>query len=306
MDHLACYVPGMLALGVFHSAGKLHSDNNDPTQRVYTQKGEPDVKHFVQADRLLTALLSVPTDQEILRVAQGLLQTCISLYVSQPTTLGPERTLFKTTEHHEKSDHVLFGDKSKTKTSEEMQREREQFLPKFSVISPRYLLRPEVFESIFVFWRVLASVFNSFVSTSQSLTPFCKQITHDEYYRDVAWRLFEALETFCRTPVRLLIFFFIVVERRVKHSAQQSQAAFSGLTNVQTVPPVHDNSMQSFFFAGLSLAGLLSHEENEALTSRSPTETLKYLFLTFSDDSVCDLEKIVFTTEAHPLTILSS
>lgn len=32
-------------------------------------------------------------------------------------------------------------------------------------------------------------------------------------------------------------------------------------------------------------------------------ETLKYFYLLFSDDSACDLNKIVFNTEAHPLSI---
>ena len=33
-------------------------------------------------------------------------------------------------------------------------------------------------------------------------------------------------------------------------------------------------------------------------------ETLKYLYLTFCDDSVVSLDKWVFNTEAHPLPIL--
>ena len=34
-------------------------------------------------------------------------------------------------------------------------------------------------------------------------------------------------------------------------------------------------------------------------------ETLKYLYLTFCDDSVIPLDKYVFNTEAHPLPIIT-
>ncbi len=45
----------------------------------------------------------------------------------------------------------------------------------------------------------------------------------------------------------------------------------------------HDDVQQSFFLA----------------------ETLKYLYLLFSDDSLIPLDKWVFNTEAHPLPVLS-
>lgn len=35
-------------------------------------------------------------------------------------------------------------------------------------------------------------------------------------------------------------------------------------------------------------------------------ETLKYLYLTFSEDTVIPLDKWVFNTEAHPLPVLGS
>ena len=54
---------------------------------------------------------------------------------------------------------------------------------------------------------------------------------------------------------------------------------YSGIKNVNQVPVVHDDTQQSFFLA----------------------ETLKYLYLTFSDDDVIPLDDYVFNTEAHPL-----
>jgi len=59
----------------------------------------------------------------------------------------------------------------------------------------------------------------------------------------------------------------------------KTEAAFSGIRDVTSTQPQHDASMQSFFLA----------------------ETLKYLYLIFVPD-VIDLQKTVFTTEAHILT----
>ncbi|KAH8241946.1 hypothetical protein KR038_003159 [Drosophila bunnanda] len=56
---------------------------------------------------------------------------------------------------------------------------------------------------------------------------------------------------------------------------------YSGLRNVYQQPPPKDDVQQSYFLA----------------------ETLKYLYLLFSDDSVLPLDKWVFNTEAHPLPI---
>ncbi|EAT33026.1 AAEL014721-PA [Aedes aegypti] len=56
---------------------------------------------------------------------------------------------------------------------------------------------------------------------------------------------------------------------------------FSGLKNVYLTDPQKDDVQQSFFLA----------------------ETLKYLYLIFSDDSLLRLEDWVFNTEAHPLPV---
>ena len=47
--------------------------------------------------------------------------------------------------------------------------------------------------------------------------------------------------------------------------------------------PLKDDTMQSFWLA----------------------ETLKYLYLLFADDDKLDLTQWVFTTEAHPIRIMS-
>ncbi|XP_026531803.1 mannosyl-oligosaccharide 1,2-alpha-mannosidase IC isoform X2 [Notechis scutatus] len=82
--------------------------------------------------------------------------------------------------------------------------------------------------------------------------------THDPKYREWGWEAVQALEKFCRV-----------------------EAGFSGIRDVYTTTPSHDNMQQSFFLA----------------------ETLKYLYLLFSEDDVLSLEDWVFNTEAHPLPV---
>jgi len=63
----------------------------------------------------------------------------------------------------------------------------------------------------------------------------------------------------------------------------KTPSSYSGLMDVTKQEGEWNNSMQSFFFA----------------------ETLKYLYLIFSEDSTIPLDKYVFTTEAHPLAIFT-
>lgn len=64
----------------------------------------------------------------------------------------------------------------------------------------------------------------------------------------------------------------------------RTDTGYSGLKDVRYVNSLKDDVQQSFFFA----------------------ETLKYLFLIFSDDDVLPLDKYVFNTEAHPFLIKKS
>lgn len=59
-------------------------------------------------------------------------------------------------------------------------------------------------------------------------------------------------------------------------------AGFSGIRDVYASTVSHDNMQQSFFLS----------------------ETLKYLYLLFSDDDLLPLEDWVFNTEAHPLPVV--
>ncbi|KAI4460238.1 mannosyl-oligosaccharide alpha-12-mannosidase-related [Holotrichia oblita] len=69
------------------------------------------------------------------------------------------------------------------------------------------------------------------------------------------------------------------VEALEKHC--RVAGGYTGIKNVYTEEPVQDDVQQSFFLA----------------------ETLKYLYLLYSDDSLLDLNDWVFNTEAHALPI---
>ncbi|XP_054026994.1 mannosyl-oligosaccharide 1,2-alpha-mannosidase IC [Dryobates pubescens] len=84
------------------------------------------------------------------------------------------------------------------------------------------------------------------------------RLTHDPKYRQWGWEVVKALEKHCRV-----------------------EAGFSGIRDVYSTSPTHDNMQQSFFLA----------------------ETLKYLYLLFCDDDVLSLDDWVFNTEAHPLPV---
>lgn len=107
MDHLVCYVPGMLILGAQGPAHDLHVDT-----------------------------------------AKRLAEACYHTYKTMPTNIGPERISFLPFKNS--------GGRSPPPNG-------------FSVMSGKYLLRPETIESLFYLWRY----------------------TGDTMYRDWGWSIFE-------------------------------------------------------------------------------------------------------------------
>mmetsp|Transcript_71341 Transcript_71341/g.125575 ORF Transcript_71341/g.125575 Transcript_71341/m.125575 type:complete len:792 (-) Transcript_71341:54-2429(-) len=85
------------------------------------------------------------------------------------------------------------------------------------------------------------------------------RFTKDQKYRDWGWEMFLAAERWCKVET----------------------GGYSGIKNVNVVPPQKDDLMQSFWLA----------------------ETMKYLYLLFADDDALKLDEWVINTEAHPLKI---
>lgn len=71
------------------------------------------------------------------------------------------------------------------------------------------------------------------------------------------------------------------VEAIEKHCAVPGGYGYSGISNVDSNETTQDDVQQSFWLA----------------------ETLKYLYLIFSNDDLVSLDTWVFNTEAHPLPI---
>lgn len=176
MDHLACFTPGMLILGVMHGA------------HDYPNRNRP----F--------------STEDVVAAATDIAATCYRFYAESPIGLAGDSAEFN-----------LNGT--------------------YTVRYPKYILRPEVVESLFYLYRY----------------------THDERYRDWGWNIAQAINLNARVP-----------------------AGYTALDDITKSEIVGSDSMESFFIA----------------------ETLKYLFLLFSDDSVLPLDEWVLTTEAHPLPIL--
>ncbi|KAI9289547.1 glycoside hydrolase [Umbelopsis sp. AD052] len=241
MDHLSCFVPGMLAIG-----SKLFDREED------------------------------------MLIAKGLLETCVFMYQSSATGLCPERwtyyelktevfngkTYNKSLKEIRRDRFLLFhpdADEAQIAANEAQEAARDTIyhspppgknttediataVGKRPAMSNNrrggdlmYLLRPETVESLYVLYR----------------------ITGDPKYQEYGWEIFEAIEKYCKTPT-----------------------AYSSIRNVDFVPTEdvgvdtnQNDSMESFFMA----------------------ETLKYLYLLFSEDDVISLDKFVFNTEAHPL-----
>ncbi|KAG2232457.1 hypothetical protein INT48_005174, partial [Thamnidium elegans] len=224
MDHLTCFVPGMLAIG--------------------------------------SKIFNRPDD---MKVAKGLLETCVHMYRSSNTHLSPEiwsvgkdsvpynaMTYGKSEEElvnarswkNWRNRHVATPPSPPPKKQEPIQKfsrvlEDVPETPDGSVIyDTRYLLRPETIESLFVMYRM----------------------TGDPVYQEYGWLIYQGIETYCKT-----------------------KSAYASVKNVRLskmdTTSNQIDSMETFLFA----------------------ETFKYLYLLFSPPDLISLDKFVFNTEAHPL-----
>ncbi|OTF79545.1 hypothetical protein BLA29_013681, partial [Euroglyphus maynei] len=66
-----------------------------------------------------------------------------------------------------------------------------------------------------------------------------------------------------------------------KYCSTPENTGYSGISDVDDIKPKQDDVQQSFFLA----------------------ETLKYLYLIFSDDQLISFDQWVFNSEGHPLPI---
>ncbi|KAF7304079.1 alpha-1,2-Mannosidase [Mycena indigotica] len=203
-EHLACFLAGSLMLG----ATKVH--RVDPTKPV-------------SRPPLMTEL--TPTGQADWHAGVDILDGCMDT-LNTATGLSPEGVTFRTKEQP--------GPKEFPERDWYINGAHQYQNPPYDA---RYMLRPEISESIFLAYR----------------------LTGVERYRATAWKLFSAIERYCKLP----------------------EGGYATVMDVDDINVTYDNKQETFFLS----------------------ETLKYLFLTFADEAVLDLDRIVFNTEAHPLPV---
>lgn len=99
------------------------------------------------------------------------------------------------------------------------------------------------------------------------------RITRDDMYREWSWTIFDSLMKFCRMPWGG---YSGVVDVGVSQVPDPER-----MTNGRSSSVVYDDLQQSYFMS----------------------ETMKYIYLTFADPSLMNLEEWVFNTESHAMRI---
>jgi len=104
------------------------------------------------------------------------------------------------------------------------------------------------------------------------------RLTGDKRYRDHGWDIFQAIEKHCKIP----------------------SGGYATIINVDEVPVRHEDKMEAFVlvsFCYLSPIPYLSVQELMGVCLKS--ETLKYLFLLFSDGDTISLSSECNRNETH-------
>ncbi|KAL1745201.1 glycoside hydrolase family 47 protein [Schizophyllum fasciatum] len=278
-EHLACFLPGLLALGVdqlplddidFADA----FDRDHPSQRAEWAK----LRGFSLRDVHLWA-------------AQGLAQTCWLSYADMPTGLGPDEIVFYTSLPGADEGGGWFAPKTggwfapktaggggggggagrrpKTRAADgtrwvdalrAWKRAGARGVPPgVGDKAPVVYSQEERVRG--AYGRDYALKRNEYLlrpETLESLYLLWK-VTGEARWRERAWKIFEAIEIHAKTP-----------------------SGYASLRAVETTPGVKQDDMPSYFFA----------------------ETLKYLYLTFVGDTPLPLDRWVLNTEAHPFPVI--
>jgi hypothetical protein len=149
-----------------------------------------------------------------LEVAQQLTDGCVWAYDSQTTGIAPEifslasckpdDCQYSEEKWHEAIQKLHFIEDEKDPAAEQKVLERIQYrrlAPGFTNIDdPRYILRPEAIESVFIMYR----------------------ITGDPEWQDKAWRMFERIEKWTRTEIASSAIDDVTAEKPNKMNSMES------------------------------------------------------------------------------------
>lgn len=103
------------------------------------------------------------------------------------------------------------------------------------------------------------------------------RITEDPIYREWGWKIFQAFK---------------------EHTSVDGKG-YTSVNNVNAVPPVWRDNMESFWLVSCVAKCTLEVFVSGAKLTSVQAETLKYLYLLFSPKEFIPLEEVVFNTEAH-------
>lgn len=217
MDHLACFLPGTIALGA--TGG----------QPISEAKKSPD---WTQRQ-----------DEEIL-LAKELMKTCWATYLATNTGLAPEITYFSV-DNPPRMMTDMYPDSTMTQGN---QKSKQEEIPPVS--KPLYpldddtlnwmdditirkmdrhnLQRPETAESLFYLYR----------------------ITEDETYRHWGWEMFKSFIKHTSIVERSHNDFMTTHSKRDSESHPPYRiVGFTSLSNVEAVPPAKRDNMEGFWMA---------------------------------------------------------
>jgi mannosyl-oligosaccharide alpha-1,2-mannosidase len=279
MDHLVCFAPGMLALGAMHRAGFAEGQRNTPRSGFFAGVSAWGGKDGAYA--------------RLINVSLALLRTCNTMYTSTTTGLAPEIVTFYPSGPEMRPNHDALHS----------------------------LLRPETVESMFVLWR----------------------LTKQPWIREAAWDIFVAIERHARvwsgghSSVDSANWGAASSVAKAKTSPTDSSKAANDADRPfswaeQVVRSANQQERRRCRAKGAAVAdarcawvpdgGPSADEPGDAVFEPDESgprdtrnmqdhmesfflaETLKYLYLIFSEDSVLPLDEYVFNTEAHPFKMV--
>ncbi|KAG7093958.1 hypothetical protein E1B28_007591 [Marasmius oreades] len=185
-EHLSCFLPGLLVLGVhtlpLDNLPSLGIDLNDLAAGGL----------FNEASQEYRLLKTYNLKELHMWAAEGLAQTCWLSYADQPTGLGPDEMIFRTTSRHaypwmDAIEHWRksgsrgappgIGDKRAVALTREQRLKGDARTRDYVLKKSGYLLRPETIESLYLMWH----------------------FTGDVKWRVRGWKIFEAIERYTKT-----------------------------------------------------------------------------------------------------------
>lgn len=201
-DHLSCFLPGLLALGV-HTVPLTNLASLDLGMSLLSSNSASGWRKL--APHSLKNLH--------LWAAEGLLETCYRTYADQPSGLGPEQVFFDDGNRGSLWIDALqrwkrsgargvppgVGEKKSVVFSEEerLKGPKKGRSRDYLIKQNGYLLRPEV---CFVF-SILLSLLTTlaFLKTIESMYILWR-VTGDPKWRERGWKIFQSIERETRTP----------------------------------------------------------------------------------------------------------